>query len=141
MRFSLRTMMEAIFVLAVLLMMWRIYHPPGIRPGETLEIQVIGTLLDQPINGIYRVDETGNVSLGAAYGSVPVAGLETAAARDAVNAHLKKALRSPEVSVSRTGDDHLVQLQATNRKLVNENGRLKQRLSECQSAGTKASPN
>ena len=140
-RFSLRSILEAIFVLAVLLTMWRIYHPSGIRPGETLEIRALGTLLDQPIDGVYKVDEAGKVPLGAGYGSVYVAGLGTEAAGEAIATHLKKILKAPDVSVTRTADDRLLQLQAANRKLRSENEQLKERLSGYESAHRKTRSN
>ena len=129
-------MIEVFFVVALLLAVWNGYYSPGIRRGESLEIRAVRTLRDEPIDGIYKVDESGYVSLGPSYGSVSVKGLNTRQAQNAITAHLKKVLASPEVSVTRTWGDEFLQLQAINRsKLLQENERLKKELSECKERG------
>jgi polysaccharide export outer membrane protein len=66
---------------------------------DVLQIQVVGTLLDQPIDNYYMIEGEGTVNLGAAYGTVRVAGMTIEEARDAINKQLRKILRNPEVSV------------------------------------------
>jgi len=66
---------------------------------DVLQIQVVGTLLDQPIANYYMVEGEGTVNLGAAYGTVRVAGMTIEEARDAIEEQLLKTLRNPVVSV------------------------------------------
>jgi len=66
---------------------------------DVLQIQVVGTLLDQPIDNYYMIEGEGTVSLGAAYGTVRVAGMTIEEARAAIDEQLRKILRNPEVSV------------------------------------------
>ena len=46
--------------------------PYQIAPFDLLELQVTGTLPNEPIAGIYPVEPTGAVNLRKSYGSVPV---------------------------------------------------------------------
>src|ERR1700738_2920435 len=46
--------------------------PYHIEPLDTLQIVVVGTLLDQPISGQFPVDPAGMIDLGPAYGKVRV---------------------------------------------------------------------
>lgn len=66
---------------------------------DVLQIDVVGTLLDQPILGQYLIEAEGVVDLGPAYGKVRVAGMTVDEATRAITIHLKKILRRPEVSV------------------------------------------
>ncbi len=74
---------------------------PPYRAGiyDVLQIQVIGTLLDQPIDGYYLVEAEGVVNLGAAYGKVRVAGMTIDQVTQVISEHLSQILRTPEVSV------------------------------------------
>ena len=74
-----------------------------IGPGELLKIEVAGTLVDSPINGVILVEATGNVCLGPAYGRVNVDGMNVDEAEAAIREHLKKTLRRPEVAVIPAG--------------------------------------
>jgi polysaccharide export outer membrane protein len=60
---------------------------------------VVGTLLDQPIDGYYLVEGEGAINLGPAYGTVRVAGMTIPEAGRAITAHLEQILKRPEVSV------------------------------------------
>ncbi|HQF14978.1 MAG TPA: polysaccharide biosynthesis/export family protein, partial [Thermogutta sp.] len=73
--------------------------PYRLEVYDVLQVDVIGTLLDQPINGYYMVEAEGTINLGPAYGSVRVVGMTVAEARWAIEAHLRQILRAPEVSV------------------------------------------
>lgn len=73
--------------------------PYRLEVYDVLQIDVIGTLLDQPINGYFMVESEGTINLGPAYGSVRVVGMTVEEARWAVDSHLRQILKAPEVSV------------------------------------------
>jgi polysaccharide export outer membrane protein len=73
--------------------------PYRAKVHDVLQIQVVGTLLDQPIDNYYMIEGEGTVNLGAAYGTVRVAGMTIKESRDAIDEQLRKVLRNPEVSV------------------------------------------
>ena len=73
--------------------------PYHLEALDSLMISVLGTIPEQPISGIFRVTEAGEVKLGPSYGSAKVIGLTVEQAKDAIDAHLKKILESPQVSV------------------------------------------
>ena len=77
--------------------------PVRITPGELLDIHVAGALQDQPIRGIYSLEPTGQVALGAGYGRVHLGGLTLEQAEAAIAEHLSKVLAHPEVSVTLAG--------------------------------------
>ncbi|NQT40371.1 MAG: polysaccharide biosynthesis/export family protein [Planctomycetes bacterium] len=66
---------------------------------DCLQIDVTGTLLDQPINGGFLVEAEGIVNLGPAYGSVRVVGNTVKQARRLIADQLKPILRRPKISV------------------------------------------
>jgi len=66
---------------------------------DVLQIRVLGTLLDQPIDGFYLVEGEGVVTLGPAYGRVRVAGMTVEEAAEAITQKLQEVLAKPEVSV------------------------------------------
>ncbi len=69
-------------------------------PQDILMIQSTNTLPDQAIAGAYPVEMDGSVNLGPGYGSVRVAGMLPAQARQAVEVHLGRILNQPAVSLS-----------------------------------------
>ncbi|HOM16892.1 MAG TPA: polysaccharide biosynthesis/export family protein, partial [Thermoguttaceae bacterium] len=73
--------------------------PYRIETYDVLAIRVLGTLLDQPIEGYYLVDADGTVDLGPAYGRVRIAGMSIEEARQTITRHLEAVLRQPEVSL------------------------------------------
>lgn len=73
--------------------------PYRIEVYDVLAIRVLGTLLDQPIDGYYLVDAEGTVDLGPAYGRVRIAGMTLEEARQTITRHLEAVLRQPEVSL------------------------------------------
>jgi hypothetical protein len=132
--FSLRTLLEVVFVCGVVFYLW-FNRPPGniIQPGHLLHIDTDGSLPDSPIKGQYLVDPDGKVNLGAAYGlagKVRVAGMTADDAQSAIKNELAKVLRQPLVTVSIAGwqDDSETSLTARVRQLENEVGRLKQQI-------------
>lgn len=66
---------------------------------DVLQIRVLGTLLDQPIDGFFLVEGEGIVTLGPAYGRVRVAGMTVEQAGEAIAVKLREVLSKPEVSV------------------------------------------
>src|SRR4051812_25131618 len=99
--FSSRTLLEFVFVCAVLLYLWKYRQPNNvIRPDHMLEIDGAGTLIDAPIRGLYLVDPDGYVNLGAIYGKVNVLGMTGDDAEKAVLTQLRKMLANPQVTVS-----------------------------------------
>ncbi len=124
MRFKLRIVVGAAILAIVALVAWRSYPHRDIRPGDHIEVRVDGTLIGQPISGVYRVDEDGKITLGPAYGRVAVAGCDTDGAISAITTGLKRSLRTPEVAVSRLGNDVVSRLEAENHRLQAENAVL-----------------
>ena len=74
--------------------------PFRIQSFDTLQVIVEGTLLEQPINGLYVVEPGGMLDLGPSYGKVMVGGQSLEEAQDAVFRHLKRILRDPQVSLT-----------------------------------------
>jgi polysaccharide export outer membrane protein len=74
--------------------------PFRIQSFDTLQLIVEGTLLDQPINGLYSVEPGGMLDLGPSYGKVMVGGQSLEEAQDSIFRHLKRILREPQVSVT-----------------------------------------
>lgn len=66
---------------------------------DVLQIRVLGTILDQPIDGFFLVEGEGIVSLGPAYGAVRVAGMTIPEATEAIRGKLQEVLAKPDVSV------------------------------------------
>jgi polysaccharide biosynthesis/export protein len=74
--------------------------PYRIRPLDALQIEVEGTPVDQPIRGFFIVEPGGFVNLGPGYGKVKVSDRSLDEARDAVEQHLARTLRAPQVSLT-----------------------------------------
>jgi protein involved in polysaccharide export with SLBB domain/beta-lactamase regulating signal transducer with metallopeptidase domain len=95
---------------------WRQSKPPQapyrISPGDPLMIRVLGTMLDQPVNGEFVVEPQGTVALGPAYGRAQVAGLTLGQAAVAIQRKLAEVLMKPDVSVSIGGWRSDAQLRA-----------------------------
>jgi len=74
--------------------------PFRIQSFDALQVIVEGTLLEQPISGLYVVEPGGMLDLGPSYGKVMVGGQSLEEAQDAVFRHLKRILREPQVSLT-----------------------------------------
>ncbi len=74
--------------------------PYSLKVLDVLSIRVQGTLPDGPIGGGYPIEPGGVINLGAPYGVVPVSGMTVPEAQTAIETHLKKYLKKPEVAVS-----------------------------------------
>ena len=73
--------------------------PYRVEIYDVLQIQVVGTLLDQPIDGFYLVEAEGTINLGPAYGKLRVAGMTIDEVRAVIDQQLRQILVRPEVSV------------------------------------------
>ena len=78
-------------------------EPYRIRPLDVLAIHAGGTLPNQPIDGQFLVEPSGQLSLGPAYGRIQVQGLTLAEAQAAAKKQLAEVLASPSVRVSAAG--------------------------------------
>lgn len=74
--------------------------PYTISPSDLLCVRVMGTLIDQPIDGFFLVEPAGTIPLGPAYGRVQVSGLTLEAAEKAVQKKLERVLAKPDVQVT-----------------------------------------
>ncbi len=102
--FSLRTLLELVFVCGVLFYVSFNRAPDNvIRSDHVLQIDALGTYIESPIRGVYLVDPDGCVNLGAAYGKVKVSGMTAGEAEAAVSAQLQKMLSRPQVAISIAG--------------------------------------
>ena len=74
--------------------------PYRIRAVDVLQVDLEGGLPGQTIENIlFVVEPGGHLNLGSAYGKVKVASLSLDEARDAVEAHLRRTLKRPRVSL------------------------------------------
>ena len=71
-----------------------------IQPLDVVQIRVLGTVIDQPIDDFYLVDPDGRVALGPSYGRVKVDGLTWQEAEKRITQHLKLILLKPTVQVA-----------------------------------------
>jgi Polysaccharide biosynthesis/export protein len=102
--YSLRTLLEVVFVFGVIFYIWFNRQPLSIiKPDHVLKVDALGTYADAPIKGLYLVDPSGDVSLGPPYGKVHVGGMTGNEAEAAVQGRLKKYLATPDVTVSIAG--------------------------------------
>jgi polysaccharide export outer membrane protein len=75
--------------------------PYRIRALDVLQVDVEGEQPENPIdNEPIVVDPGGYINLGAVYGKVKVSDLSLEEARDALEAHLRRVLREPQVSIT-----------------------------------------
>jgi polysaccharide export outer membrane protein len=93
-----------------------------LRTTDEISVAVLGTLPDNPITGLFPIVPGGSVELGGGYGTVIVAGKTVNEARQAIQEHLSKFLRDPQVTVSlaRTGSAE----QILGEHLVGPDGRI-----------------
>jgi polysaccharide export outer membrane protein len=96
--------------------------PYQVRTLDSLMIQVVGTLPDEPIAGIHLVALGGSVNLGISYGAVKVTGLTVEDAQLAIEKHLTKYLKDAEVSV--TLADIAARQQITGQSIVGPDGKI-----------------
>ena len=71
-----------------------------LRTTDEVVINVLGTLPDDPIEGMFPIQPGGMVTLGAGYGRVKVAGQTAEEAQETIRNHLFQFLKDPQVTVS-----------------------------------------
>jgi len=92
--------------------------PYWLEVYDVLQIDVADTLWDQPINGMFLVEDGGQVNLGPAYGSVHVVGTTVEHAQRIITDHLEQSLRRPEVSVRLLRTSGLQQIAPPNNQYI-----------------------
>lgn len=75
--------------------------PDLIKPGDWLHIEVVGTLPDAPIDGLYQVEASGKVALGPQNGRVKVVGKTLEEAEEVLLEHLARSLAAPKLQITR----------------------------------------
>jgi polysaccharide biosynthesis/export protein len=94
-------------------LLYAVPKPPyRIKPLDSVVVRVKPALPDDPLEGLFPVDAEGQINLGPNYGSVRVAGMSLAEAKEAIETHLKakKVIAAPvaEVLVGETRGQQLV---------------------------------
>jgi polysaccharide export outer membrane protein len=84
--------------------------PYKIQALDVLSLNVTGTLMDEPIGGLYPVDPDGTIVLGGRYTRVKVVGLTADEAKAAVQKHLEQSLKAPKVVTLAVAEGRGVQL-------------------------------
>ncbi|MBN1588481.1 MAG: polysaccharide biosynthesis/export family protein [Pirellulales bacterium] len=74
--------------------------PYRLRTFDLIGVEVLGTLPDSPISGVFLIEPGGLVKLGHRYGSVRVSGLTIDEAKIAIEQHLRQSLAEPSVLVT-----------------------------------------
>jgi protein involved in polysaccharide export with SLBB domain len=72
-----------------------------IQPGDRLHIHATSTLPDLPIQGVFRVEPSGQVALGPVYGRVQIKGLTLEQAETVIGRRLGEIVRNAAVCVTR----------------------------------------
>lgn len=73
--------------------------PYRVKTYDVVQIDVLGTIVDAPINGYFLIGDDGTVTLGPVYGKVRIAGMTTEEAADEIRSKLELILARPDVSV------------------------------------------
>lgn len=66
-----------------------------IQPNDVIQLDVGDPIPDHPIKGLYRVEPTGHVALGALYGRILLQDLSLMEAEEKLKAHLSKFIKPP----------------------------------------------
>lgn len=85
--------------------------PYRIQPEDSLRIRIVGTL-GEPKDGIYTVEQSGQVALVQSWRKVRVRGLSLEQAEEAIEEYLRGVLTHPRVSVT------MAELKAVSREAV-----------------------
>ncbi|MFO0911790.1 MAG: polysaccharide biosynthesis/export family protein [Pirellulales bacterium] len=74
--------------------------PYQLRPGDTVQITVDGTLPEAPIAGDFPIQLDGTIDLGTIYGTVSVKGQTPQEAKQSIETQLRSTLRQPKVRLT-----------------------------------------
>ena len=96
--------------------------PYRLRSLDVVAISVDGTLPEEPIEGLYRVERGGVVILGGSYGTVKISNMTAAEAEAAIQNHLQQRLRAPTVTLTLAETSSVQQI--TGEHLVAQDGRV-----------------
>ncbi len=94
------------------------------KTGKTVTENRSDLIPNQPINGIFRVEPDGKVSLGFDYGSVEVAGAEVSDAKKQIQAYLKKRFKKVDFEVTVTLAESRAMQQIRGEHLVQPDGHV-----------------
>jgi polysaccharide biosynthesis/export protein len=97
-------------------------EPVRVEPLDKVILDVQNTKLDSPIKGPFKVDSSGEVTLGAGYGSVKISGLTRREAEEAVKTQLEATLAQPLVAL--TIDESRLELGIAGKHLVEPDGSI-----------------
>jgi polysaccharide export outer membrane protein len=73
--------------------------PYVLRVFDIVEVTVLGTLEEEPIDGQFAIEPGGTIQLGGSYGSVKIDGLSLRKAEERIKDHLTASLGAPIVSM------------------------------------------
>lgn len=96
--------------------------PYKLQVGDTVVIEVVGTVPDAPIRGEFPIQIGGVINLGYSYGQLPVRDLTVDEAQEAIREHLLDHLRDPLVTLA-LGNIAASQ-QITGPRVVAQDGRV-----------------
>src|SRR5262245_32922002 len=101
-------------------------QPPTIAAFDRVNLEAINVKPEQPIKGTFTVDSSGEIVLGAGYGTVKVAGLMRREAEGAVKTKLQQLLINPEVAITipETEERWVATADLRNGRKIDENGQL-----------------
>ncbi len=74
--------------------------PYRLKTFDAVALQVMGTLSDEPIEGVFRIEPGGLLKLGRTYGSVKATGETVEDLEVKIEEHLKTFLKEPIVTIS-----------------------------------------
>ena len=97
--------------------------PYRVAPGDVLLVQVGNAFETEPIAGPYPIEPEGTVNLGAAYGTVQVAGMTVPEVRAEILRHLSGIIKEPRVFVA-LGQSRAMQ-QIRGQHLVTPDGKVR----------------
>ena len=95
--------------------------PYKLRSQDVVNLSVSGTLPEEAIDGLFRVERGGIIMLGGPHGLVKVSGMTVTEAQGAIEEHLNKRIRA---TVSLTLADTAGVQQITGQHLVAQDGRV-----------------
>lgn len=74
--------------------------PYRLKTFDAVSLQVMGTLAEDPIEGVFRIEPGGILKLGQTYGNVKATGMTAEELEQEIDRHLRQYLKEPKVMVS-----------------------------------------